>query len=101
MTAAAVIAWTPVQRRLIRLLGGMACGLHPADDCGACTGGRRCAECDQDLADVDALNAGITAVQDARTGAEAIAAYDACLLELAGITAGGDAGTEDVEGGTE
>ena len=101
MTAVAVTARTPVQDRLIRILGATAYGLHPEDDCEACPAGGKCVECAQDLADVDAANAGISAVQDARTEAEAEAAYDACTLalRLRGITSGGDAGTENAERG--
>jgi hypothetical protein len=70
VTAVATPTRTPLRERLILLLGAMAYGLHPAEDC---TG----------------------AVQDAATDPEAIRVYDACLLSLAGITAGGDAGNEN------
>jgi hypothetical protein len=87
----------PLRERLVLLLDAMVYGLHPEDECWACAEvlTDRCAPCSQALADVGALNEAITAVQDARTNAGAIAAYDAYLLALAGITAGGDAGTEN------
>jgi hypothetical protein len=90
-------AHAPLRERLVLLLDAMVYGLHPEDECRACAGSiaDRCPECGQGLADVSALNAAITAVQGARTNAEAVRAYDACLLALAGITSGGDAGTED------
>jgi phosphoribosylformylglycinamidine (FGAM) synthase-like enzyme len=97
MTVTATTVRTPLRERLISLLDAMVYGLHPEDECKACADAiaDRCEECEQAFADVDALNTAITAVQDAATGIAAIAAYDSCLLSLAGITSGGDAGTED------
>lgn len=94
---ATLAAGTSLRERLVLLLDAMVYGLHPEDGCKACTDAiaDRCGDCAQGLTDVGALNAAITAVQDARTNAGAITAYDTCLLALAGITAGGDAGTEN------
>jgi phosphoribosylformylglycinamidine (FGAM) synthase-like enzyme len=93
MTVTATTVRTPLRERLISLLDAMVCGLHPEDECKACADAitDRCEECEQAFTDVDALNTAITAVQDAATDIAAIAAYDTCLLSLAGITAG----TED------
>jgi hypothetical protein len=95
VSAVAAASRTPLRERLIFLLGAMTYGLHPEDECDPGAPGGTCADCSQAFTDVDALNAAVTAVQDAATDAKAVAAYDACLLSLAGITSGGDAGTKN------
>lgn len=92
----ATLTGAGLRERLARLLDATVYGLHPEDGCGACReAGGTCPECAQAYADVDVLNRAIGGVQDAPTSAEAIRVFDNCLLSLAGITAGGDAGTQD------
>jgi len=73
--------------RMVVILGALGYGLRPAAGCAACQGsGARCRVCDPGFADEAAVNAAIAAVQDARTEVEALAAYKACLLGLAGAS---------------
>jgi hypothetical protein len=73
--------------RMVVILGALGYGLRPAADCAACRGpGAWCRECDPGFADEAAVNAAIAAVQDAQTEVEAIAAYKACVLGLAGAS---------------
>lgn len=88
----ATLTGAGLRERLARLLDATVCGLHPEDGCGACReAGGTCPECAQAFADVDVLNRAIGAVQDAPTAAEAIRAFEHCLLSLAGADAEGGA----------
>lgn len=97
---------TPLQVRLSGLLNAMAEGLWRGEDCRECPGSAaspadRCPACAQADDEVGHLDTGMTAVNEAVTGAGALSAYFDCLALVAGlsveveaITAGGDAGTE-------
>lgn len=76
--------------RMTAVLDALAFGLLPPLHCRACTDSLadRCDECAQKLADAADVNAGIDAVESAGTEAEALAAYDACLLGLVGAEGG-------------
>jgi hypothetical protein len=80
------ISW---RERLVSLLDSLAFGLLPPLSCSECTASLsdRCEICGQRLADAADVNAGIDAVENAATEAEALAAYTACVLGLAGAEA--------------
>lgn len=86
----ATLTGAGLRERLARLLDATVAGLDSQP------GDRVQAE-----ADIDTLNIAIAAVQDAPTSAEAARIFEHCLLSLAGVTSGGDAGTSGYEQGGE
>jgi hypothetical protein len=74
------------RERMTMVLDAVACGLLPRPGCAEChhSAAGRCFRCAEALADTGSVNAAMGAVASAATDAEALAAYRACLLELAG-----------------
>lgn len=72
---------------MITVLDALAFGLMPDTGCPECrhSPADRCFACKNALTGVGAVNAAIDAVEAAPTEAEALAAYQACLTELAGV----------------
>jgi hypothetical protein len=70
---------------MITVLDALAFGLMPDTGCPECrhAPANRCSACKQALTGVGAVNAAMGAVEAALTEAEALAAYHACLTELA------------------